>query len=405
MDKIREQKISRGVVKRTYPSGKVSIRIQFQYRGVQCRETLVGIKDTKGNQKYAINLLAEIESTIARNSFNYAEYFPKSKNAIKFGHAQKNAYVKDLIEVYLRDIERSKEASTFRGYKKSCNATLLPALGHYTVAELSRNPEPIREMLRSKKATLKTLRNDMTPLRAIFDQAVDDGLIDRNPCDKIKVQRFASNQVKSDYKIDPFSMDEIQLLLGAAWKYNEAWADYFQFALFSGLRVSELYALEWSKVDWNKKEILIDKAVVELKSKGTKTESGERVVDLTPMAYEALKRQQARTSMMSHLVWLHPIRKSPLLKYENSQHAFDHIQKKAGVRRRTQNQTRHSYASNMLSGGENVYLVSKQMGHKDIHITMSTYATWVEQGQKKKEREWVSDFGNFKNKKEANNNG
>ncbi len=395
MDRVRQEKISRGVARRIYPSGKTALRIKFQYRGVQCSETLTGLKDTKSNHKYAANLLGEIESNIARNTFNYAEYFPNSKNAIKFGHAQSKLLIKDAIHVYLQDAERSKEASTFRGYKKSCNSTLLPALGHFTIQELAQNPEPIRQMLRSKQATLKTLRNDMTPLRAIMDQAVDDGIIERNPCDKIKVNRFADQRKKSSYEIDPFSLEEIQRIEKAARKYNAMWADYFVFACFTGLRPSEIYALEWDKVDWEKREIKIDKAIVERGSKGTKTEAGTRVVDLTPMAYQALKSQKARTYLQSHLVWLHPHTGDPISDYETSQKPFDHIQKLAGVRRRTQRQTRHSYASNMLSGGENIYLVSKQMGHADVVITMKTYATWVEQGQKKKERVWESEFGQF----------
>jgi len=52
--------------------------------------------------------------------------------------------------------------------------------------------------------------------------------------------------------------------------------------------------------------------------------------------------------------------------------------KKAGVKYRNPYQTRHTYASMMLSAGENLLWVSKQMGHKDSTITAKTYARFLE---------------------------
>lgn len=60
--------------------------------------------------------------------------------------------------------------------------------------------------------------------------------------------------------------------------------------------------------------------------------------------------------------------------------------KKAGVRYRNPYQTRHTYASMMLSAGENLAWVSNQMGHSDVLITARTYARWIsndeQQGKK-----------------------
>jgi integrase len=51
--------------------------------------------------------------------------------------------------------------------------------------------------------------------------------------------------------------------------------------------------------------------------------------------------------------------------------------KKAGVRYRRPYQTRHTYASMMLSAGEHPMWVAKQMGHSDWTMIARVYGRWM----------------------------
>lgn len=51
--------------------------------------------------------------------------------------------------------------------------------------------------------------------------------------------------------------------------------------------------------------------------------------------------------------------------------------KKAGVRYRNPYQTRHTYASMMLSAGENPLWVVTQMGHRDTEMIIKHYGRWI----------------------------
>jgi integrase len=53
------------------------------------------------------------------------------------------------------------------------------------------------------------------------------------------------------------------------------------------------------------------------------------------------------------------------------------VLKDAGVRYRNTYQTRHTYASMMLSQGENIMWVSKQLGHVDVEMVIKTYGRWI----------------------------
>ncbi|HEC29745.1 MAG TPA: hypothetical protein ENI65_09195 [Gammaproteobacteria bacterium] len=97
----------------------------------------------------------------------------------------------------------------------------------------------------NRTATLKSIRNDLTPLRAVLDQALNDDLIDRNPLDKIKVSKLVSRkQAKTDYMVDPFSNDEIKAVLAVAKEYDPRIRNLLQFAFYTGLRTSELFGLK-----------------------------------------------------------------------------------------------------------------------------------------------------------------
>lgn len=51
--------------------------------------------------------------------------------------------------------------------------------------------------------------------------------------------------------------------------------------------------------------------------------------------------------------------------------------KRAGVRYRNPYQTRHTYASMMLSAGEHPMWVAKQMGHADWTMIARVYGRWM----------------------------
>ena len=79
-----------------------SIRINFLYKGVRCRETF-DFDVTKANITWAGNLAGEIRNNIERETFHYAEYFPNSTKLKIFGEATSKTtvlyYIDELIHL------------------------------------------------------------------------------------------------------------------------------------------------------------------------------------------------------------------------------------------------------------------------------------------------------------------
>ena len=378
-----------GVVVRQWSSGKTTLRISFYYRGVRCFETLK-IEATAANLKYAERLRGEIHNAIERGTFSYPDYFPNSKRAHIFGHAQTKITIGELLRDFLAESKSTKEASTYRGYKKVCEGHLLPMFEKIEIQNLQ--PAIIRQWIRSLNCTTKTVANILTPLRAIIEQALVDQFIKENPLNSIIVDKLLNKDTKkSDYKPDPFSVDEINTIL----KFSEGQVrNLFQFAIFSGLRVSELIGLRWEDINWSNQLIHVEETIVAKESKGPKTEAGVRDVLLLPPAVEALEQQKQYTLSQQGRVFHNPQTNKP---WETSQQIrrtqWMHILKKAGIRYRNTYQTRHTYASMMLSQGENIMWVSKQLGHVDVEMVIKTYGRWIPDSSTQSGYRPVHDWG------------
>ncbi|HAU1294565.1 TPA: tyrosine-type recombinase/integrase, partial [Legionella pneumophila] len=75
--------------------------------------------------------------------------------------------------------------------------------------------------------------------------------------------------------------------------------------------------------------------------------------------------------------------------------AWVHTMKKAGIRYRNPYQTRHTYASMMLSSGENIMWVASQMGHVDTEMVMKTYGKWIPDDSSKKGYKPINNWGTY----------
>lgn len=153
-----------------------------------------------------------------------------------------------------------------------------------------------------------------------------------------------------------------------------------QFAMWTGLRPSELIALEWGDIDWIAGEIRIVRAKTRaaIEPETPKTASGRRTVKLLKPARDALLLQKEKTFLAGGLVFCHPLTGKPWRSADEIRSVvWRPAVKKAGVRYRRPYQTRHTYASMMLSAGEHPMWVANQMGHKDWTMIAKVYGRWM----------------------------
>lgn len=370
MDRERERpRFPAGVTSRSARS----VEITFEYRGVRCRET-IKLAPTPANLKRVAQHRAAILDAIARGSFDYATTFPDSPNRYRFSAYQGDGY---RLDDYLTSwIDRQKthlKASTWADYDRTVRRRLIPQLGKMALSDIKR--PAVRDWLDTIKASNKTLANIQTVLRSALRDAVDDELIESNPLREWVYTRKEAPREADD--VDPLDAGEMAAVL-AACKHEQA-RNLFEFAFWSGLRTSELVALEWGDIDFRRGTVRVSKAKTRAAKSPElpKTRKGTRDVTLLAPALAAIERQKAWTFLAGQRVFHNPIKNTPWTNDQKVRLAWVAALKAAGIRYRRPYQTRHTYASMMLTAGENPAWIAGQMGHADLAMLFRSYGRWI----------------------------
>lgn len=348
-----------------------SAQIAFTYQGIRCRET-IPIPSTKAAQKELILKRQAILYEISIGTFDYSKHFPHSKRANEFRKTRPDRYtIKEALKSWLQRNQAKLQKSTLQDYNSAIYHHLIPTFGDLTIAELTASK--VKEWLSELPCSNKRKSNILTPLRQTFEDLYHDEIIDKNPLQRVK------NLPNITREPEPFTQDEIAKILN---ELTGQARNLIQFAFHSGLRTSELIALRWQDVDFENNRVFISNAYVRGQLKDTKTKSGKREVMLQPQAKEALLNQKTFTGKQNEIVFHDPHTNQP---WRNDQPIRKKIWiptlKRANIKYRNPYQTRHTFASMLLSRGENPMFVAQQMGHKDWGQIRKVYGRWIPQSK------------------------
>ncbi len=123
-------------------------------------------------------------------------------------------------------------------------------------------------------------------------------------------------------------------------------------------------------------KIYVNKAFVYGVEGNTKTKKSKRYVDCIPFARDAVEEQLETSSKESYYLFLtrDGYRMSPdHFRNEVWAPALD----KAGLEYRPPIQTRHTFATMVLSAGEDVGWVQNMMGHSSLQMIFTRYYAWI----------------------------
>jgi len=158
------------------------------------------------------------------------------------------------------------------------------------------------------------------------------------------------------------------------------WKVFFKTLYYMGLRKGECQALTWNDIDFEKKQLKINKTLT-TKIKGQeytlftpKTRSSNRVLPIPDTLYQDYKKLLcgAKKWQDFNMGWFVfgntlPFKESTITNKKNKYCEL------AGVKQIRIHDFRHSCASLLISKGASIALVSKYLGHNDINITLKTY--------------------------------
>ena len=127
-------------------------------------------------------------------------------------------------------------------------------------------------------------------LESIFQEALKRDYIIKNPM--LKVEKPKSS--RDDKKVEAFTIEEQRLFINKLTP-NEKYRDIFIIALYTGMRMGEILALKVENIDFNSKEIHIQRSLTKDKEdktilgKTTKTYNSIRTIPITPLFEKELR--------------------------------------------------------------------------------------------------------------------
>jgi integrase len=159
-------------------------------------------------------------------------------------------------------------------------------------------------------------------------------------------------------------------------------------ALFSGMRLGEVLALNWSRIDLNRKTIAVRSALEQTKKHGIrlktpKSKAGRRDITMPNMLVTTLREfRKAQVELRFNLgggrlsddALLFAKADGSLPSPNVFSKAWFDFSAKIGMPSLTFHSLRHTHASQLIDAGVDIVTISKRLGHAKPDITLRVYA-------------------------------
>jgi integrase len=195
----------------------------------------------------------------------------------------------------------------------------------------------------------------------------------RNVCDAVDAPTVPERE------ITPLTPEQVGKLLAAA--KDDRLEALYVLAIGSGMRLGELFGLQWRNVNLNAGTCSVCHSLTELGGKLTlsepKTAKGRRLVTLPRRVIDALidhrKKMVALGFAGVPFVFCNSVG-GPLRRSHFHRNEFKPLLKRAGLPDIRFHDLRHTSATLLLAQGVHPKVVQERLGHSQISVTLDTYS-------------------------------
>lgn len=336
------------------------------------------------------------------------EKLQAAAQAIEEGRLQKaNPLVKDYAEDWLRLVTADMKPRNRELYQRSINLHVLPVIGNKRVREIQPDDAKlVMVTLSGKSASLQS--KVLNTMRKMFENAVDNDLLTKNPCAKLKSGGYKAKEKTA------LSEEQVQTLLQAV--KNTRPEPFVMLGLYTGMRREEILGLQWDCVELDGKtpHIIVKRALRwencrPVVDEILKSDAAQRTIPLPrqlssylkeirqPAGYviggEPLSQTQFRN--LWRIVENRRVgEKTYVIPYSMTKERSTFIREK-GAKSRGGNFfytidfpvsphiLRHTYITNLILSGADLKTVQYLAGHANIKITLDIYTHLVDRSPDK----------------------
>lgn len=330
--------------------------VSFSVDGVQVRRSL-NLEDTKVNRKIADTQLIP-QLIIKANS---GEFFKNTKIPT----------VDEFSKVSFEIHKNNRKMFTHQSYIRVYQLHIKDTFGNMELDKIKPSLIATWQNKLLEKLASKTVQSIRIVFNTILEDALRDEHINKNPISVVKSPSGEETRIKK-----PFSIEEINKILDFITPKMKA---YFALGFYTGMRTGELIALKWTDIDFKNKIIKVQRAIRQGVEGKPKTKNSIREVEiidaLMPYLQEHRKLSRSDANYLFETYNNQPYTTSAKIGVSYWRPCL----KELGIQYRNLYQMRHTFASLMISNGEDILWVANMLGHKDSTTTLEKYARYIKQ--------------------------
>ncbi len=311
-------------------------------------EVFVKVRDTTGKQVGVRRCGIASEREAKRIEFEIRSDLEGNKKRITW---------QKWVEHFLTRYKHEYRNSTYLNYKHNLDKWMNPVWNERYVDEIA--PSDVHNMIyeRITGVSSYTKRGLIKIIKRVFNVAIEEGLLVRNPAVGIRVKTPDANQFV-------LNKNEIDILLREAKAVKHRFYPHWVLAILTGMRSGELYSLRWTDVDFVTGFINISKAWTRYNGEGPTKTAKNRVCPLSKECRKFLqefKLQSGEAEFVLPRLW----------EWEQGQQGqiIKDFCKGIGITPITFHDLRATFITQMLNNGVPLSKVMAIVGHSSLKTT------------------------------------
>lgn len=276
--------------------------------------------------------------------------------------------VEELCKLWLKEYKEGLVRDvTYMSLDSMLRTHVIPSIGRIKVRDVK--PAHIQKMLHDMEGKAKsTQKHVLAVTRSMFEVAVENGMVKKNPCVKSVRPRGEATEERA-----PLTSEQEQMLLDKA-----RGTPIYLFVLLGlnlGLRRGELLGLQWGDIDFTAGTLSVRRSIAPAKGKydgevnlDLKTEAAKRTLPLTPSLISELRAAKSG----SKSVYVIPGKSKGFMGISSSTYYWDKLISALPFDA-VPHQMRHTCITRWIEQGLDVGSVQYLAGHSNCRVTLDVY--------------------------------